>query len=271
MMFYNARCSQVILASDTMNYIEFGTGKKPLIILQGLNDGLLPVRGKIQAILLALDYKRFARDFKVYMFSRKKHLENDCSTRSMARDLAKAMKMLNITKAAVMGVSQGGMIAQYLAIDYPDLVEKLVLVVTLSSQNETVQNTVKNWIELAQQGNHKQLMIDTAERSYSEAYLRKYRLIYPLLGRVGKPKSYDRFIAQANSCINHASYGELNRIVCPTLVIGGGQDKIVGTSSAAKLAEKINNSELVIYEAFGHALYVEAKDFKDRVLHFLTR
>lgn len=31
-------------------------------------------------------------------------------------------------KAEVMGVSQGGMIAQYLAIDYPELVEKLVLV-----------------------------------------------------------------------------------------------------------------------------------------------
>lgn len=271
MMFYNARSSQIVLESDTMNYIEFGAGKKPLVILQGLNDGLLPIHGQMQAILFALDYKQFARDFKVYMFSRKDHLESGCTTRSMARELAEAMKTLGITKAAVMGVSQGGMIAQYLAIDYPDLVEKLVLAVTLSKQNETVQNAIRTWIALAEQGNHKQLMIDTAERSYSEAYLRKYRLIYPLLGMVGKPKSYDRFIAQANSCINHVSYGELDCIVCPTLVIGGGQDKIVGTSSAAELAEKIKNSELVIYETFGHALYTEAKDFKDRVLHFFTR
>lgn len=48
------------------------------------------------------------------------------STRDMAEDQAKAMKALGIANANVMGVSQGGMIAQYLAIDHPELVRKLI-------------------------------------------------------------------------------------------------------------------------------------------------
>lgn len=270
-MFYKANSRQVVIDGNTMNYIEFGTSKKALVILPGLGDGLSPVHGKMQAIILALTYKQFARGFKVYIFSRKNRLERDCSTRSMAKEQETAMKAIGISKASVMGVSQGGMIAQYLAIDYPDLVDRLVLAVTLSRQNDTVQNVVYNWIELAKQRDYKGLMIDTAEHSYSERYLKKYRFFYPLLGIVGKPKSFDRFLFQATSCVHHNAYSELDKIVCPTLVIGGECDKIVGTASSIELAEKIKNSELFVYKDYGHATYEEAGDFNDRVLQFLMR
>ena len=63
--------------------------------------------------------------------------------------------------------SQGGMIAQYLALDYPDHVKKLVLAVTLSKQNDTVQKVIHSWLKMARNEDYKQIMIDTAERSYS--------------------------------------------------------------------------------------------------------
>lgn len=270
-MFNNAQSKQAVITGDTMNYIEFGTGKRALIILPGLGDGLSPVHGKTQAVMLASAYKLFARDFTVFIFSRKNHLESGCSTRSMASEQAEALKALGLSKASVLGVSQGGMIAQYLAIDYPDLVEKLVLAVTLSKQNETVQAVVRRWIGLAEKGEYRNLMTDTAERFYSEAYLRKYRLMYPLLGAAGKPKSFNRFIAQANSCIQHDAYSELYKIVCPALVIGGGCDRIVGADASRELSGKIKDCELFIYENLGHAAYEEAEDFNSRILNFLLR
>ena len=50
----------------------------------------------------------------------------------MAKDQVEVMKKLGISKASIIGVSQGGMIAQCIAIDYPELLDKLVLAVTVS-------------------------------------------------------------------------------------------------------------------------------------------
>lgn len=268
-MFWNAKSRQVIIGGETMNYIEFGKGEKALVILPGLGDGISPVHGTMQAITFALGYRQFANRFRVYLFSRKNHLKNGYSTRDMAKDQAEAMKTLGITKASVMGVSQGGMIAQYLAIDYPELIDKLVLAVTLSKQNERMKVAVSGWIEMANQQDYRKLMIDTAEKSYSEKYLKRYHLLYPFLLSFGKPKDYSRFLVQATACMGHNSYPELDKIVCPTLVIGGKKDQIVGSNASIELAERIKNSELFLYEEFGHAAYEEASDFKRRVLTFL--
>jgi pimeloyl-ACP methyl ester carboxylesterase len=112
-------------------------------------------------------------------------------------------------------------------------------------------------------------MIDTAEKSYSEKYLRKYRLLYPILGKWGKPKDFSRFLIQAKSCITHNAYLELDKIACPTLIIGGECDKIVGVEASKELADKIKKSALFIYSGLGHAAYEEAKDFNGRILDFL--
>lgn len=266
-MFYHAHDGSVRVGNSEMDYISFGKGKKNLIMLPGLGDGLTTVRGK--ALVFSVMYRVYAGKFTVYVFSRKNHLQEGYSTRQMAGDQAEAMAALGISKADILGISQGGMIAQYLAIDFPELVNRLILAVTADKPNETMKKVVGAWMEMAERGNYRDLMIDTAEKSYSENYLRKYRRLYPFLTGMGKPKSFERFLIQAASCVRHNACAELDQIVCPTLVIGGDSDKIMGAASASVIAEKIDGSELFIYPGLGHALYEEAEDFHDRVLHFL--
>ncbi|WP_295160593.1 alpha/beta hydrolase [uncultured Brachyspira sp.] len=268
-MFYHAHNGSVYAGNSQMYYISFGNGNKNLIIVPGLGDGLHTVKG--MAIIFSIIYRIMSKEFTVYVFSRKNNLQDGYSTIEMAKDLAEALAVLKIFKADVLGISQGGMIAQYLAIDYPDLVNKLILVSTSSNPNETIKKTVGAWIEMAIQENYKDLIIDTAEKSYSERTLKKYRLIYPLIGIIGKPKSFKRFIIQASSCIAHNSYAQLNKIVCPVLVIGGDSDKIIGTTESYLIAEKISHSELFLYNGLGHAVYEEAKDFNYRCLNFLMK
>ncbi len=267
-MLYHAYSGSVPVGDSQMDYISFGKGNRTLVMLPGLGDGLSTVKG--MAFIFSVMYRIYAKEFTVYVFSRKNHLPEGYSTREMAKDQADAMAALGISKASVLGISQGGMIAQYLAIDYPDLVDRLVLAVTSSKPNETIEHVVSTWMEMAAQGHYKALMIDTAEKSYSESYLKKYRLFYPFLGKIGKPKSFQRFRIQAASCITHNAYGELNRILCPTLIIGGDCDKIVGTASAPAMADQIKGSQLFLYKGLGHAAYEEAKDFHSRVLDFLS-
>ena len=72
-MFYGAKGSSVTINGSKMDYVEFGLGKSPLIILPGLSDGLKTVEG--QAIKLAYYFRAFLNDFKVYVFSRKQILK----------------------------------------------------------------------------------------------------------------------------------------------------------------------------------------------------
>lgn len=267
-MFYNAINGSVKIGDTDMDYISFGNGQKNLIIIPGLGDGLKTVKGT--AAIFAMMYRKFAKDYKVYVFSRKNQLEEGYSTKDMAKDQAEVMKKLGISKASIMGVSQGGMIAQYIAIDYPELLDKLILAVTVSRQNETVQSVVSNWLAMAKANDYKGIVIDTTEKSYSDKKIKKYRLMYPIITRIGKPKDLSRFIIQANACIHHNAYNELDSIKCETLVIGGDSDRVVGKNSSEEIAERICESKLVIFKGLGHAAYEEAKDFNNQVLSFLN-
>lgn len=269
-MLFHARAAQVEVSGTTMNYVEFGRGAKPLIILPGLGDGLGPVQGKAQAAALALSYRCFAREFKVYLFSRKNQLEAGCTTRSMAQDMAQALDALGLARVCVMGVSQGGMIAQWLAIDCPERVEKLVVGVSAARPNELLNTGVRRWMGFAQKGDHKALMIDTCQSIYTPKTQKRYKLLYPFMGSMGRPKSFDRFLNQAGACLTHNTYDELKKVICPTLILAGGADRVVGVAASQELAQQIKGSRLVVYEGQGHAAYEEVQAaFNGQVLEFL--
>ena len=61
----------------------------------------------------------------------------------------------------------------------------------------------------------------------------------------------------------------LGKITCPTLIIGGEEDKVVGFKASIELKKHITGSMLHSYPSLGHAAYEEAKDFNQCVLDFL--
>ena len=256
----------VTVGGRRVSYVRFGSGAETLVLIPGVGDGLKTVKG--MAVPMALMYPSLWKRFTVFMFSRSEPLPARFSTRQMAAELSEAMDDLGIDAAAVVGVSQGGMIAQYLAIDHPEQVKKLILTVTAGRPNDTVRQVLGRWIELAEQGDYRAIMTDNAERSYSEKRLRRMRPVYGLLGRVGKPKDFRRFITQAEACLGHDAWEDLPSIACPVLVIGVGADRIVTARASRELAERIRGAELVIYPQLSHALYEEAPDFWDRVKTF---
>lgn len=178
-MFYNAKNHKIKIDQSDIDYISFGIGNKNLIIIPGLGDGLRTVKG--MAIPPALMYIQFAKEYTVYVFSRRNNLTNGFTTQDMAQDIVEIMKLLNISKADIMGVSQGWMIAQCIEIMSPERVSKLVLAVTSSKTNEMINNVVGNWIKLAEREDFKNIFIDIAEKSHSEKYLEKYRRYYNIL------------------------------------------------------------------------------------------
>lgn len=268
-MFLNARNKSVKIGNTSMNYAEFGKGEKNLIMIPGLGDGLRT--GQKTAHMYALLYGKYAKNYKVFVFSQKTKMPDRYSTRKMAADVKEAMDILKIEKADVIGVSLGGMIAQHLAADYPERVEKLVLAVTSPHKNQYIQAAVSGWIEMAKREDYRKLMLDSFKKMYTKAYLQKNRWMVKIAMKVGKPKSFERFIIMGKACIYHDAYEKLSKIQAKTLIVGGEMDRTVGAKGSYELAERISGSTLKMYSQYGHALYDEAKDFNQTVFEFLQK
>ena len=266
-MGFNAKNAEVKIGEATMEYIRFGAGPRMLIMLPGLGDSLRSVKGT--ALPMAIMYRIFAKDFTVYAFSRKSDLPAGYTTRDMARDQALAMELLGIERADIFGVSMGGMIAQHLAIDYPEKVGKLILAVTSARTNPILEESVAEWIALAERGDAAGFMDSNLRRIYSEDYYRKNKWMGPIVGKLTKPKSYDRFFVQANACLTHDAYENLGKICAPTLVIGGEKDLALGGNASREIAEKIPGAVLRMYAQWGHGLYEEEPGFNRLVMEFL--
>ena len=256
----NYQNCKISIGDTDMYYVSFGSGDKKLIVLPGLSDGLATVRGK--ARLLYFPYRKHLKKYTVYMFSRKNKMPAGYTIREMAEEL-------NIDKASILGVSQGGMIAQYIAIDHPELVEKLILAVTAPYANNVVKNAVENWIRLAKKGDHKALMTDTAKKTYTQPFFKRYRFFIPLSAILTKPAGYERFLRNACAILGFDARDELSKISCRTLILSGDDDHIVGNKAARQLNQKIPGSVLHICKGFGHGLFEECKDFYDMVFDYL--
>ncbi len=264
----NAKNGVVELPDGRMDYVRFGSGKKTMLLIPGLSESLQSVRGT--ALPMALSCRQLAGRFTVYMPGRRRDLPAHFSIREMASDTAAAMEALGIGSACVLGVSQGGMIAQYLALDHPEKVERLVLAVTMGRQNPTVDAAVRGWMAMAGKGDYRSLMVDTAERSYSPRRKKAMRAASALLAAVRKPKDFSRFLTQAEACLGHDAYDRLGEIRCPVLVIGGTEDQVVSGEASRELAAAIPGAELYMYEGLSHAVFDEAGDFFERAAAFFT-
>lgn len=265
-MFYNAKEGKIKIKNASFDYIQFGTGKKILLMIQGLNTNGI----KGASLSLAYMYRIFSKEYTVYLFDRRDEVYDGITVKDFALDIAEAMDVLGLKNVDIIGVSQGGMIAQYIAIKRPDLVHKLVLAVTLSKNNKTVTDVVQNWITMTEQGDFKALVKDMAEKMYSDEYIKRYQLVMPLLTVLQKPKDVERFLILARACLTCQTYNELEKITCPVFVIGGKQDKVVSGEASKEMAEMLG-CECYLYENLGHAAYEEAKDFNDRVFEFLVK
>ena len=264
-VFWKLKESSVSVGQSRVDYAVFGKGDKPMVIIPGLT--LRDVKGAGAG--LAMMYRTFAKDYRVYVIDKKRDILEGCTVADLAADTAMAMHALGIENASVIGVSLGGMIAAELAIEYPEAVGALVLGVTAARTNDTMRAVVGRWIELAEGGDFGSIVGDMMTVMYSKAYVKKYRWLFPILARIAKPKNEERFISLAKACLTCTAYDRLDGIRVPTLVLGGEDDMIVGAEASHEIAERLS-CEIHMYEGLGHSAYEEAKDFNLRIKKFLS-
>ncbi len=259
---------KTVSANDTeVDYMVFGTGEKAFVIIPGLS--VHSVMGLADSVAEA--YKDFTEEYTVYLFDRPQDLAEGVTIRDLADDTAAAMEALNIKDACVFGASQGGMIAQYVAIDHPELVNKMVLGSTLSKPNDTFLDVVNQWLSLAEDKDEEGLLEAFVDEVYSAGTLEAYRDVMISSNRGITDEEYERFIRLAKACLTFDCYDELSQIQCPVLVLGSEGDKVVTPEGSREIAAALPQSELYMYdESYGHGVYDEAPDYKQRCMDFFA-
>jgi len=248
--------------------VTFGKGSRNLVMIPGLRTSSI----KGTALFCRLYYSCFAKNYRVYIIDRKNIIPECCTIHDIAEDTFTAAKTLGIKNAYLLGISQGGMVAQDIMINHSGFANAAVLAVTLSRTNKTVTAAVNTWVNLIKNNDLYGFAADYTRRGYSAKYRRKYGKILPLVFRLQKMMPADRFVTLAKACLTCDTYDRLYEIKCPVLVIGAERDKVVSGKASVELARKIihngGSCRCHMYKNLSHEAYNEAKDFNRRVLDF---
>lgn len=249
-----------------MNVIKFGNGNKSLVIIAGVSLCGLEGQGNI----IAEAYKDFTNDYTVYLIDRKKVLPEGCSVKQMAEDTYKVLSEVGVKRTCLYGVSQGGMIAQCIAIYHPEMVEKMVICSSQCRTTKTARGVIEKWVELAEKKNVVDINRYFFEKVYSKAFLEKNKEILPILEKQGTAEDCERFKILAAACGEFDIYDDMDKITCPTFVIGDINDDVLGVEGSYEIVDRLK-CRSYIYENYSHAVYDEADDIKQKILEFFEK
>ena len=255
-------------AEFEMQYFRFGTGARPFVILPGLS--VQSVMGAAEAVAGA--YADFAEDYTVYVFDRRSELPETYSVYQMGLDTAEAMRALGLFGADVFGASQGGMMAQVIAIEAPELVHRLVLGSTTSHIKPEDEPVFDEWLQLARAKDGPALYDAFGKAIYPEAVYQQYREALLAAGATVTDEEFRRFCILTEGMRGFNVTDRLDRIQCPVLVIGVLEDAVLESDATMEIAVKLDEKpgfSLYLYTGYGHAAFDTAPDYRKRMLRFL--
>ena len=254
-------------SSNGLPHACIGNGARNLVVFDGLDFRHKPPAGIM--LRMRTGYLRGLEDsYKIYIMSRRPGLPPGYSLRDMSDDYAVMIKNELGGMADIIGVSTGGGIAQYFAIDHPDLVRRLVLVMTgcrLTDESKELQMKVA---ELARKGKRR-----AAYALLATAIIRKgiakhlFKWFMWLLGPLMVPADPSDGIVEIEADDRYDLSDQLDRIKADTLVIGGEEDFFYPIHETAL---KIPNAKLVLYPNLGHnAMFARSRQFGEEIGAFL--
>ncbi|WP_432954389.1 alpha/beta fold hydrolase [Micromonospora haikouensis] len=179
----------------------------------------------------------------------------------MAADTAGLIEALGVRRAHLVGVSMGGMIAQLVAAERPDLVASLASISSTTGDRSVGQATLDDV----------SLLMPRPDADSAAAIAADVSL-YRLIGSPGLEISEDDRISSAAAKVRRAYHPagtarqfaatvtaadrtpSLRMLKVPTVVIHGEADRLVDVSGGRATAAAVPGAELVLIPGMGHDL-----------------
>jgi pimeloyl-ACP methyl ester carboxylesterase len=254
-------------------YYEIHGEGEPLLLIMGLS---LSSKSWFRTIpALSKQYKVIVFDNRGVGLSEKPN--SPYSIELMADDAKAVLEAAGVESAHIYGISMGGMIAQRLALKYPEVVRSLILGCTTSGGEKHVQPSAEVSMLMLSRASStatpEELALATVPILYSQSFIENHRNMIEedIQRRIEIPVLPYAYMLQLQACLAHDTYNEIDQIKAPVLVIHGDEDRLVPYENGVTLAEKIQNAEFLTIKGAGHIYITEANDLVNkRVLEFLT-
>jgi len=195
----------------------------------------------------------------------------DYSQEMHANDLKDLMDKLGIKKAHIVGISNGGMIAQHFTLRYPEKIGGLVLVDTCSFIDTLLELIIKTWIKATEIGGSEFRYDMALPALFAESYIKDNFEAIQVMREINITNNPPKpIINLGKGCLKHNVTDRISEIKAPTLIIVGEEDILIPLKYSKILHDKIKGSKLVIIKDCGHVPPIEKpEEFNKVVLEFL--
>jgi pimeloyl-ACP methyl ester carboxylesterase len=194
----------------------------------------------------------------------------------MADDAAGLIQSLHLNTTYVLGWSMGGFIALELALRYPGLVKKLILVSTSAGgpthipPTPEIANLLKPIANEDIEQSVRRIFPSLAAPGYMQSHPEDLdQVVCYAKARPMRLESYQRQLGavMAWGGVSH----QLNQITAPTLVLHGDVDPLIPYGNGQHLSTHITGSKFLTYTRVGHLPPIEAQErFNRDVMDFLA-
>ena len=258
----------VIANGVRLQYVEAGSGY-PVVCIPGNGLSTLMWRHLIPA--LSERYRAIAYELRGMGGSEAPGRPGVTYTNEdHGKDLEAFLDGLDISHAAIVGHAFGGFVAMRVAIDRPERVGAMVLVNTTAKSPRSA--VAADWAKVVEAEGMEPLLDETMARWFLERVHREQPEViqsYREMLGANPPMGY---AANARGISRLDLRDELSAIQCPTLVVGGEEDKGIPPSENEKNAEKIPGAQLAIIRDASHTVPEEqAEEFNRTTLEFLDQ
>ena len=196
------------------------------------------------------------------------------SVADLADDAAAFLTALNAAPAWVVGLSLGGMVAQQLALQHPELVRGLVLAATTPGGAASTPAGERGRAALFLPAE-----LEAGERARqalalmsADGFLERDPAAFdtPASNARTHPQTTDSYKRQLRAVKFHDTSADLHRLALPTLVIHGDADPLIPLPDGQRLAAGIPGARLCVYPQTGHMPHIERPQaFLDDLRGFL--
>lgn len=165
----------------------------------------------------------------------------------------------------VLGISFGGMVAQEMAVTWPQRIERLVLACTSPGGAGGSSYPLHELAELDDETRAARMVAIADRRGAAAATLRNTLDSGPALDARQRRGAWWQLQARRY----HDVWDRLDAIVCPTLVMSGLHDGIAPVDNGAAIASRLRRGELRVYDG-GHQFFIQDPQAIPDMIEFLA-